>query len=145
MTRQERYPDTFTFHWHNTNPKGRLTTDCVIRAISEATGIDYNIIVMRQADYLCRTGIDPRDGGKGMDGFLNELGYVKYKQPRKDDNTKYTGSEFCKKFKNHYDNIIANIGGNHTVCIKKHNSVLKIWDTWNCTHKCIGNFWIKEK
>lgn len=34
MTRQEKYPDTNTFHWYNANPKNKYTGDCVIRAIS---------------------------------------------------------------------------------------------------------------
>ena len=143
MKLQEKYPETNSFHWHNANPKGKITTDCVLRAISEASGVDYNTIVMNQAEYLCKTGVDPRDGGKGMDGFLKLLGYVKHRQPRKFNNKKYTGKEFCKTFK-YYDNIIANIGGNHVVCIKKHQNKLKVWDTWDCTDKCVGNFWVKE-
>lgn len=31
-------PETSTFHFHNENPKGRRTGDCVIRAIARATG-----------------------------------------------------------------------------------------------------------
>ena len=27
---KKRYPDTDTFHWYNANPKGVITTDCVI-------------------------------------------------------------------------------------------------------------------
>lgn len=145
MTRQEKYPDTNTFHYYNANPKNRITTDCTIRAMSEATGIDYYSMVMKLAEYHCRHGVDPRDGGVGMNGFLEELGYVKYRQPRKEDGTKYTGSEFCIKFRNLFDNIIANIGGNHVTCIKKHLSKLKIWDIWNCSHKCVGNFWVRVK
>ena len=38
MTRQEKYPDTHSYHYYNANPKHRFTSDCVIRAISLATG-----------------------------------------------------------------------------------------------------------
>ena len=30
--------ETATFHFHNENPKGRRTGDCVIRAIGKASG-----------------------------------------------------------------------------------------------------------
>lgn len=36
MTRQQKYPDTNTFHFYNANPKNKYTGDCVIRAISTA-------------------------------------------------------------------------------------------------------------
>ena len=35
MKRQDKYPETETFHFHNANPKGRLlAADCVARAVS---------------------------------------------------------------------------------------------------------------
>ena len=34
MKRQDKYPETETFHFHNANPKGRLlAADCVARAV----------------------------------------------------------------------------------------------------------------
>lgn len=54
MTRQQKYPDTNTFHFHNANPKGRITTDCVIRAICVATELPYNQVVMELADFSVR-------------------------------------------------------------------------------------------
>ena len=40
MTRQQKYPETGTFHYHNQNPKNRLTGDCIIRAISRAMELE---------------------------------------------------------------------------------------------------------
>ena len=60
------------------------------------------------------------------------------KQPRKSDNTKYIGKEFCKMFKG---TCVANIGGHHIVCIKDG----KVHDIWDSTDGCIGNYWIKTK
>ena len=37
MRRQDKYPDTEVFHYFNANPKNRITTDCVVRAICLAT------------------------------------------------------------------------------------------------------------
>ena len=145
MRRQDKYPDTKTFHYHNQNPKNRITGDCVIRALSTATEIPYNDVVMEMAKIQCETGYD-----QPIDQFLKLHGWVKCKQPRKSDNTKYTGKQFCEiimKDKQRLglttDNrkrIIANIGGHHIVAIIDG----KVWDMWDSTNGCIGNFWIKD-
>ena len=62
--------------------------------------------------------------------------------PEKLINTKYTGKELCKliqegKFPNR--NMVINIGGHHMACIVDG----KIWDTWDSTSGCIGNYWVK--
>ena len=40
--RIEKYPETKTFHYYNANPKGKLTCDCVVRAICTAMDKPYN-------------------------------------------------------------------------------------------------------
>ena len=147
MTRQEKCPETSTFHFHNANPKNRITTDCVIRAISTATEIPYNKVVMEMAELQCKTGYD--DGDKKLyDMYLKSKGFVQYYQPRKADNTKYTGKDFCDRLKEDFiwaanakklKRIVANIGGGHVVAIIDG----KVWDTWDSTDGCIGNYWVK--
>ena len=134
-TRQQKYPDTNTFHFYNANPKGKFTFDCSFRAISTALGIDYNQSVKERYELFIKTGISPTDD-KGEDAYLKSKGWIKHKQPRHFDNTKYTGKEFCKEFKG---TCVAHLGGGHTVCIKDG----KVWDTWNSTDGCIGNYWTK--
>ena len=147
MTRQEKYKDTLSFHFHNQNPKNKLTTDCVIRAISTATGIPYNDVVMGLAELQCQTGLD--DGEKRLFGkYLANHGWVMNKQPRQEDNTKFTGKKFCAWLTGKgYGNVIANIGGHHIVAImptgKGDKRRHKVWDTWDSTKGCIGNFWTK--
>lgn len=140
MTRQQKYPETTTFHYHNQNPHGRLTSDCVIRAISAATETPYNQVVMELAELQCKTGYDDGDV-KLFDKYLASKGWVKHKQPRKDDGTKYTGAEFCKEAREYTFNyparMIANIGGHHVVAIID----ARVWDTWDSTGWCIGNYW----
>lgn len=137
MKRSEKYPDTSTFHYFNANPKNRMTTDCVIRAISTATKIPYNQVIMDMAKVQVETGYDGHSN-QGIDALLKRYGWIKHKQPRKEDNTKYTGVEFCERART-YENYIANIGGHHIVAIVEG----KVWDIWNSTHKCIGNYWTK--
>ena len=137
MTRQQKYPDTATFHYHNANPKNRITGDCRIRAISVACEVPYNQVVMDLAKIQCETGYD-QCCNQGIDILLKQYGWVKHKQPRKPDNTKYTGVEFCERART-YENYIANIGGHHIVAIVGG----KVWDIWDSTGGCIGNYWTK--
>lgn len=144
MTRQQRYPDTKVFHFYNANPKGRITGDCTVRGLTMATGIDYNTIVMGQAIVQVETGYD-QTAQQGTAILLERLGWVKHKQPRKPNGRKYTGAEFCKvqqsgKSKDGIvisDRIFCKIGGNHVVAIVKG----KVWDIWDSTGGCIGNYW----
>ena len=146
--RKQKHPDTRVFHYFNANPKNKITTDCVVRAISTATEIPYNQVVMEMAEMQCKTGYD--DGSHQLiEKYLTSKGWKKHSQPRKWDNTKYTGSEFCKELMR-YDSeidsgdhdmhhIIANIGGHHIVAIISG----RIYDTWNSSDGCIGNYYTK--
>lgn len=150
MKRQNKYPDTQTFHFYNANPKNRFTEDCVLRAVSTGLQEDYNKVLMEMAELQTKTG-HAFDGNKGVEKYLLQKGWVKCKQPKKQNGTKYTGEEFCETLQNDEvfeapcgyacigNNIIANIGSHHIVAIIRG----KVWDTWNSTNGCIGNFYIK--
>ena len=120
MNRQTKYPNTTTFHYYNANPKNRITGDCTFRAICTACDITWEEAVMGWAHTVCETKYE---GTKSVDLFLKKLGWIKHSQPRKADNTKYTGKEFCKELNSNTmatgKKIIANIGGHHIVCIKE--------------------------
>ncbi len=139
MKRQEKYPDTPTFHYHNANPHNRITGDCAFRAIATALDQDYNTTVMEMAEMMCKTGFALNDA-KGEDKYLASKGWVKHPQPRKPDGTKYTGKEFCELKANKNVRYIAHIGGHHIVAIVDG----RVYDHWNCTGGCIGNYWTKE-
>ena len=140
--RQEKYPDTATFHYHNANPRNRITGDCTFRAIATATGQSWEQTVREMAEMSIQTGYAINDT-KGIAKYLESKGWKKHPQPRKDDNTKYTGKEWCREIQTHrhwYDpQMIANIGGGHIVAIMWG----QVYDTWDSTDGCIGNYWTK--
>lgn len=147
MNRQEKYPTTETFVYHNENPKGRITGDCTFRAIATATGKSWEEVVMEMAKMSCETGYAINDK-KGIERYLKSLGWWKHKQPRKDNGRKFTGKEFCKWLNKtaNVNAVIANIGGHHIVCIKRggeYNKDFKVNDIWDSTEKCVGNYWTK--
>ena len=139
-TRTEKYPETRTFHYYNANPKNRITGDCVFRAFALAMQQDYNKTVMEMAKLMCETGYALNDK-KGEERYLKLKGWVKHSQPRKADNTKYTGEEFCKKLAKKNQRYIAHIGGHHMVAIVDG----KVNDIWDSTDGCIGNYWTKAE
>lgn len=155
MTRQEKYPETKTFHFFNANPKNRITGDCRIRAISTATEIPYNAVVLALALIQIETGYD-QTANQGIDILMKKIGWKKMPQPRKKNGKKYTGKEFCKIQQRYLfdkdthgrawdDGIIVsprifcNIGGHHEVAIVDG----KVYDIWDSTEGCIGNYWVK--
>lgn len=149
MKREDKYKNTSTFTFYNANPKHRITGDCVVRAIATATGIDYNEVVKGMTDVYLKTGYVWNDK-KGIDAYMKSIGWTKRKQPRNIDGTKYTGKEWCRfltaKFDNwdadadQYKSIVANIGGHHVTAFIDGMCL----DIWDCTNKCVGNYWVKE-
>ena len=137
-SRTQKYPETTTFHFYNANVKNRLTCDCVFRAICTALDQSWQDTVMEMAQLSCETGY-AITGDKCIDKYLEKKGWIKNKQPRKKDNTKYTGKEFCRKLADKKQVYIANIGGHHIVAIVNG----KVNDTWDSTDGCIGNYWTK--
>lgn len=127
--------DTKWFKFYNANPKNRRSDDCVIRAIATATDKSWEEVLQGLFEIALkekRILSEVECYGK----YLVKLGWTKQKQPRKSDNTKFTGREFVTQFKGV---AIAHIGGHHIVCIKGG----KVWDTWDSTDGCIGNYWVK--
>ena len=156
MTRYQKYPETKSFMYYNANPKSRITGDCAFRAICVGLGdLSWNEVVMEMAELSCKTGYAINDP-KGIHRYLEKKGFVKQNQPRKSNNTKYTGKEFCNWLSINYPNgelgnIVANIGGHHIVCIKPtyhgdgFNCKYKILDIWDSSDGCIGNYYVKNK
>lgn len=137
MTRAERYPDTATFRLYNANPHGRIVGDCVARSLCTALGRPWEDVIKDLTEYGTARGLMANDKAC-YTSWLELNGWTKHKQPRKKNGKKYTGAEFCRKFKPTC--AIAHIGGNHIVAIIDG----KVHDTWDSTSGCIGNYWTLE-
>ena len=143
MKRIDKYPDTDTFHYYNANPHNKFSGDCVIRAVCTVLEQTWEQTLKEMCDIGIKYGYVPSDD-KVIARYMESKGWYKLRQPRKSDNTKYTGKEFCKQFPNitsvyRKDRILANIGGHHIVAIVNG----KINDIWDSTDGCIGNFWVR--
>lgn len=130
--------DTSYFHFYDANPKNKRTGDCVVRAISLATNQSWDE-VLTGLFHLSLKYKQMLDCPELYDKYLKSLGYIKQPMIRKFDGTKYTGEEFCQLNTNNDYPIIIHIGSHHLSCIYDG----RIWDTWNCSKYCVGNFWVK--
>ena len=150
--RARKYPDTEYFHFYNANPKGKMTEDCVVRAITTVLNQPYEQTIRELAEMTIKTGY-MLNGNKGIETYMKSKGWTKCKQPKKEDGTKYTGKEFCLKLQHplyseelnltdkgfELNNILINIGGHHTVAVMG----CQIWDTWNSSNGSVGIVWVK--
>lgn len=133
--------DTDYFHYYNANPKGKDTSDCVVRALCgvlpEKT---YKQILNELVELSLKTGYFVNHKSC-YQKYLQMNGFVKMKQPRHSDNTKYMGKQFCYKLRDdkNKSRIFASIGGHHVVSIVDN----KIYDTWNSAGGCVGNYFYR--
>ena len=138
MRNKDKWPETSTFHYYNANPKNRITGDCWLRAICTGLNEPYNDVLKEMVQIHIDTGYE-LSCDKEVEKYLISKGWKKCRQPRKSDNTKYTGSEFCECIAKKDRRYIANIGGHHMVAIVGK----KVNDIWDSTYKCIGNYYEK--
>ena len=124
----------------NVNPKGRKTGDCSTRALVGTLGITYDEALKMQTEISLKAYYDPTSK-QVMEKVLERFGYVKKKQPRKWDNTKYTVSEMDKILtkKEMQEGVLVTVANHHTCIVGGH-----IQDIWNCGHKTVGNYYVKK-
>lgn len=125
-----------TFEKFNNNPKGKRHGDCVVRSISGASGKSWEEVY----NSLCLIGFELKAMSNEKcvyEKYLNSLGYIKYSQPKKANNKKYCIYEIDNLIDN--NTVIISLANHLTYCKDK-----IIFDIWDCTHKTVGNYWIKK-
>lgn len=124
---------------YNANPKNKKTGDCVIRAISTALNQDYWKTLDEMVEITKKTGYYMSEK-EGYTAYLKSKGYEKQKMPKRPDNTRYTVEEFANELVIPEYNYIIKVA-NHLTCLKGQD----LYDTWNCSRKSVGNYWIISK
>ena len=128
------------YEFLNVNPKGRKTADCSTRALVGTLGISYDEALKLQMDVSLKTYYDPTSK-QVMEKVLEKFGYVKMKQPRKSDGTKYTVSEMDKLLtkKQLAEGVLVTVANHHTCITNGH-----VQDIWDCRYKSVGNYYVKN-
>jgi len=128
--RQYKEDNAHIFLFNNPHPNGTLTTDCVKRAITIASGRDYNDVKNQLNRYKKITKAKVFNDNKNWIPFVEKelsgeklSGYFRMKI-----------GEFAKL--GLHGNYIASCKG-HIVCIKDG----MVNDTWNSSFKAIGKIW----
>lgn len=125
----------------NVNPKKRKTGDCSTRAIVGVLGISYDDALKLQTEESLKSYYDPTSK-QVMEKVLAKFGFVKMKQPKKYDGTKYEVRELDQLLDRRTldEGVLVTVANHHT-CIK--DGVIQ--DIWNCGRKTVGNYYIKLK
>ncbi len=122
----------------NANPKQwKNEGDCVVRALCKATNLSWEEVYQELCDIGLKKCRMP-NSKQVYEEFLKEQGFIKCSMPRHCDNTRYTVREFIETFK---EELVVISVANHLTYAE--NDYL--YDTWDCSFKSVGNYWIKEK
>jgi hypothetical protein len=122
------------YHYYNCNPFKRITDDCVVRAISAATGDSWEDTIRELTEYSITTGYF-LNTPECYDKYLKDVGYVKQKQPKHADGTKVRFSEFVQKFGGH---AVCHCGAHHVTYVADNST----WDIWDVSNEIVGSFWV---
>lgn len=119
-----------SFEYFNAHPKGLLVGDCVKRAISKTTGIDY-MEVQRTLNRLKRElGAAEFNDKVVLDEFIKRNEFLILSFPAKKGQPRMNGERFCKAYKK--GSYILQMAGHWSACVDG-----VIYDTWDCSEKCV--------
>lgn len=139
-TREEKYPDTRYFHYYNANPHNHKTGDCVVRALCTACEMSWEDCATELFQIGLKRGYTMLED-KVIDTFLTNHNFIKCKEPRSANNTKYRVNEWLLLNSNELNtHIVANVGSYHIVAIID-GKVNDIWDSSKQTMHC---YWVKR-
>lgn len=124
------------FKFYNAHPEGKRVGDCVKRAICTAAEIDYHEVQLELNRYKKITGCAKYNDNKNYKQFIEKvLCGIKISFPAVAGEDRMNGERFCEEYpKGKY---ILRMAGHLTACVDG-----KIYDTWDCTDKCVYNAWL---
>lgn len=123
----------------NLNPKNKKTTDCVVRALTLATGKTYKEVYLELVELSLKTGYFINEK-RLEDKFLEQNGFIKIKQPRKYNGLKYKIGEI-DELVDCLNNVVIVRCAHHLTAVKDYT----LYDLWDCRHKTINNYYIKQR
>lgn len=119
------------FNFYNAHPEGKRVGDCVKRAITFVTKMDYHQVQLELNRYKKVTGAKVFNERKNCDSYCeNVLKMKKISFPAQSGVARMNGYSFAKSFpKGRY---ILNMAHHWTACVDG-----VIYDTWDCRDKCV--------
>ena len=126
---------------YNANPKGKKTGDCVIRAICTALNQSWEDTYkeLLEVTLLKCYAISSKEN---IIEYLRRKGYEMQKMPKI-----YTDCSFRRYTVEEFADNIAKPKITYIISVANHLTIIKdkkLYDTWNCKNKSVGNYWIIE-
>lgn len=123
------------YKYLNVHPKGLSVGDCVKRAITKATGMDYNQVSLELNRYKKITGCKSYNENKNCEPYVEKVLHMKklsFKvEPGK---PRMNGKRFCEQYPK--GSYILRMAHHWTACVDG-----VIYDTWDCSDKCVYKAW----
>ena len=121
--------------YYNPNPKGAMTGDCVIRAVSKVTGRSWDETYLILASY----GFDQKklsNTDSVWGSYLKDSGFTRETVPNTCPNC-YTVRDFCR---NHPHGVYILGTGTHVVAVIDGN----YYDSWDSGKEVPIYYWRKD-
>ena len=119
------------YQYYNAHPKGLLVGDCVKRAITKATGMDYMEVQRELNRYKKVTGAKSFNSDYNPHKYVeNVLHARKLSFPAVKGQPRMNAERFSKKYPK--GSYILNMAGHWSCCVDG-----VIYDTWDCGTKCV--------
>ena len=128
--------DMKLFNKVNVNPLKKKVGDCSIRAISTATGKDWDIVFMD----LCEIAFDLKcmpNGDEATDQYLKANNFVRIPIKITKGSKRPTVESFTKE---HAQGTYVLRVANHMVAVKEG----MYHDTWDSGTCCVYSYWVKQ-
>lgn len=122
------------FAYHNVNPLGLRTGDCVFRAMSYFRGVTWNKAVMDIVNFATARGRVSFNYISTFSAFLQNEGYQRHPAPRKG----MTVREFIQELGDDKRCFFLSCNGHCTIV---HEGVLI--DTWPCFDRKVIAYWVR--
>ena len=144
-TRSNLRADTPYFTYHNMNPKGKHTGDCVIRAIAYALNKDWHEMVDDLVGYTHKYMI-PYDYAPLYERYLKDHGYVRVPQQKNSEGKVCTVYEVCRKLDRLGISkpVLMHVRPHHLTVVSRIDGVMKVVDIWNSNTHRAGKLYIHE-
>lgn len=122
------------YQFLNLNPKGKFTPDCVKRAIACAESRDYREVSLELNRLKKKTGCKTFNENRNWKTYIENHGYRKLSFPAEKGKPRMNGERFSENFTK--GSYILNMAGHLSACVDG-----VIYDTWDCSYKCVYNAW----
>ena len=128
------------YQFLNVHPQGKLVGDCVKRAITKATGMDYHEVQLELNRHKKVTGAKTFNEDKNWKSYVaNVLDGKWISFPAHKGLARMNGERFCKAFPK--GNYILSMAGHLSCCVDG-----VIYDTWDPSSRCVyGCYEIKPQ